>query len=257
MKGLLKRNAVLHAVAWIGIYVGSVNVLDVLSASIGVQNLATSLGLFGLSTILFLYLKNQKMITSIGLVKVDPSTIQKCLYFIPLGILALSQFTGTFNTSLTVPQILIYGLLMLNVGFIEEVIFRGLLYKAIRDKSGHNRAILISGLTFGLGHIVNLLRGMSIEHQFQQIAAAIVLGIMLALIVEVSKSILPGVIFHVLFNFSSTIMIADATTEFFLLISILTLASVYTVYLYVTQTKRMGNDTSFRKLFHAKNSTQL
>jgi len=257
MKGLLKRNAVLHAVAWIGIYVGSVNVLDVLSASIGVQNLATSLGLFGLSTILFLYLKNQKMITSIGLVKVDPSTIQKCLYFIPLGILALSQFTGTFNTSLTVPQILIYGLLMLNVGFIEEVIFRGLLYKAIRDKSGHNRAILISGLTFGLGHIVNLLRGMSIEHQFQQIAAAIVLGIMLALIVEVSKSILPGVIFHVLFNFSSTIMIADATTEFFLLISILTLASVYTVYLYVTQTKRMGYDTSFRKLFHAKNSTQL
>jgi membrane protease YdiL (CAAX protease family) len=243
MKRLLKRNAVLHAVAWIGIYVGSVNVFDVVSASIGVQNLATSLGLFGLSTILFLYLKKQGMTKTIGLAKVDPSTLQKCLYFIPLGILALSQFTGTFNTSLTIPQIMIFGLLMLNVGFIEEVIFRGLLYKAIRDKSGRNRAILISGLTFGLGHIVNLLRGMSIEHQFQQIAAAIVLGIMLALIVEVSKSILPGVIFHVLFNFSSTIMVADATTELYLLVSILTLAALYTGYLYLTQIGGVRNIT--------------
>ncbi|HAM63213.1 MAG: hypothetical protein A2Y20_03380 [Firmicutes bacterium GWF2_51_9] len=238
MKGLLKKNAVLHAVAWIGIYVVSVNVLDGVSASIGVQNLATGLGLFGLSTVLFLYLKNQEMIKTIGLVKVDSSTIRKCLFFIPLGILAVSQFTGKFNASLTIPQIMIFGLLMLNVGFIEEVIFRGLLYKAIKDKSGRNRAILISGLTFGLGHIVNLLRGMSIEHQFQQIAAAIILGIMLALIVEVSKSILPGVIFHVLFNFSSTIMIADATTEFYLLISILVLAVLYSAYLYVSQIKQ-------------------
>ncbi len=235
MNRLLKKNAILHAIAWIGIYIGCVNVFDILSESVGVINLITSIGLTGLSILLVLYLKKQNKLNELGLKHVNKSDYKKMLYFIPLVILSISQFTGKLNTSLELSQILIFGLLMINVGFIEEVVFRGLLFKAIKDKSGFVRAILISGITFGLGHIVNLVRGMAVDNQIEQIILAIVLGILLALIVEITQSLLPGIIFHILFNFSSTIMVFESKSEFYLLISILIISIGYSLYLYQTQ----------------------
>lgn len=41
------------------------------------------------------------------------------------------------------------------VGYVEEIIFRGFLYKAI-EKDNVKQAIIISAATFGAGHIVNL-----------------------------------------------------------------------------------------------------
>lgn len=232
MNRLLKKNAILHAIAWIGIYIGCVNVFDILSSSVGVSNLLTSFGLTGLSLILVLYLKSQRMLNDIGLKHVNKIDYKKMLYFIPLIILALIQFTGSFNTNLETTQIVLFGLLMINVGFIEEVIFRGLLFNAIKVKSGYLRAILITGVTFGLGHIINLLRGMTVENQIEQIVLAIVLGILLGLIVEMTKSLIPGIIFHILFNFSSTIMVFESKSEFYLLITILVISIGYTLYLF-------------------------
>jgi len=59
MNRLLKKNAILHAIAWIGIYIGCVNVFDILSETVGVINLITSIGLTGLSILLVVYLKKQ------------------------------------------------------------------------------------------------------------------------------------------------------------------------------------------------------
>ena len=39
-----------------------------------------------------------------------------------------------------------------------EIIYRGLLYRAI-EKDSVKQAIVISAITFGAGHIVNLLTG--------------------------------------------------------------------------------------------------
>lgn len=241
MNRLLKKNAILHAIAWIGIYIGCVNVFDIMSESVGVLNLITSLGLSGLSILLVLYLKKQNKLDELGLKHVNKLDYKKMLYFIPLVILAISQFTGKLNTSIELNQIVIFGLLMINVGFIEEVIFRGLLFKAIKDKSGFVRAILISGITFGLGHIVNLMRGMAVENQVEQIILAMVIGILLALIVEITHSLIPGIIFHILFNFSSTIMVFETKSEFYLLISILVISIGYSLYLYQTQLSKRLN----------------
>lgn len=241
MNRLFKKNAILHAIAWIGIYIGCVNVFDILSELVGVINLITSLGLCGLSILLVLYIKKQDKLDELGLKFVNKFEYKKMLYFIPLIILALIQFTGSLNTSLEVNQIILFGILMINVGFIEEVIFRGLLFKAIKDKSGYLRAILISGITFGFGHIVNLMRGMTIENQIEQIVLAIVIGILLSLIVEITHSLIPGIIFHILFNFSSTIMVFEAKSEFYLLITILVITIGYTLYLFQTHLKKSPN----------------
>lgn len=46
---------------------------------------------------------------------------------------------------------------MLCVGFIEELIFRGL-FKAI-GKDNIKSAMIISSVTFGMGHLINLFNG--------------------------------------------------------------------------------------------------
>ena len=56
-----------------------------------------------------------------------------------------------------------------------------------------------------LGHIVNLLRGYSITDQALQLVAAILIGIALAYCTALTGSILPGVVFHALFNLSGTL----------------------------------------------------
>jgi len=130
MLKLLKKNPLTHALAWIGIYVGSVNVLDAVSESIGVMHLATSLGLLGLSVLSLLYLSKNNLTKRFGLNGIKRDAYKKMLYFIPLIILGLSQFTGELNPDLNGYQIALFALLMANVGFLEELIFRGLLVRS-------------------------------------------------------------------------------------------------------------------------------
>ena len=51
---------------------------------------------------------------------------------------------------------------MLCVGFLEEVIFRGLLFTAIA-RNNIKSAVIISSVTFGIGHIINLFNGSGME----------------------------------------------------------------------------------------------
>jgi len=90
MLKLLTKSPLTHALAWVGIYVGSVNVLDAISASLGVMHLATSLGLLGLSLLSLLYLSKNKLSKRFGLNGVKRDAYKKMLYFIPLIILGLS-----------------------------------------------------------------------------------------------------------------------------------------------------------------------
>jgi len=103
---------------------------------------------------------------------------------------------------------------------------------AIWKKSGMIRAILISGIAFGLGHIVNLFRGYGFMEQLTQIMLAGGIGIVLALLVAVIKNLIPGILFHIVFNISGTISNQSDTKQApFILISILVVCIGYSLYL--------------------------
>jgi len=121
---------------------------------------------------------------------------------------------------------------MMGFGFIKELIFRGFFMKAIWKKSGMIRAILISGIAFALGHIVNLLRGYGYIEQLTQILLAGGIGIVLALLVAITKNLVPGILFHIVFNISGTISNqSDTTLVPYILISILVVCVGYSLYL--------------------------
>ncbi|MDF2821166.1 MAG: Abortive infection protein [Clostridiales bacterium] len=231
MNRIMEKKPILHAVLWIFIYIVAVNIGNALSEQIGVDQV-TGVLLIVLSFVLVVYLKRANQLNSFGVKGITKLDLRKTLFYAPLVILAFLQLLAGINTALSMEEIATFCLLMIGVGFLEELIFRGMLFQGIYAKSGVNRAVLISGITFGIGHIVNLLNGYSIEEQLGQIIVAIAIGIVLALIVAITKSIVPGALFHIVFNISGSIMKEKSDIETYILIAILCISAIYALYLF-------------------------
>ena len=87
-------------------------------------------------------------------------------------------------------ETVLYVLTMLCIGFIEAILFRGYLLQMLRESST-TLAILISSLTFGLSHIVNLLNGAAVLDTALQLIYAFSIGMMLSVFVVKTGHILP------------------------------------------------------------------
>lgn len=232
MNKLMEKNAVRHAVIWIVLYVLMVNVGDMISEKVGTISSVTSVFVILFSILLLNYLKKNHWMDKFGLKKITKEDFEKTLLYLPLVFIALIQFTNGIDRSISNETILISCLLMIGVGFIEELIFRGFLMDAIWKKSGKVRAVLISGIAFGLGHIVNLFRGYGYVEQLSQILLAGGIGIVLALLVIITKNLVPGILFHIVFNISGTISNQSDNKQVpYILIAILVVCVGYSLYL--------------------------
>ena len=102
---------------------------------------------------------------------------------------------------------------MFCVGFLEELIFRGLLFEAMREES-ERAATIVSAVTFGIGHIVNLLNGADILQTLLQIIYAVAAGLMFTAIFYKTKSLIPCIVTPSLLNMSSILCVeADEKTQ--------------------------------------------
>ena len=97
-----------------------------------------------------------KRVKYYGLNKVNNP--KKFLYFIPLIIISLFNIRNGIHINNTSSEIILHILTMINIGFLEEIIFRGFLFKMM-EKDNVKRAIIVSSIKFGIGNIVNLLNG--------------------------------------------------------------------------------------------------
>ena len=127
-------------------------------------------------------------------------------------------------------EIIFHILTMINVGFIEEIIFRGFLFKMMAKESV-KRAILVSALTFGIGHIVNLLNGASIIPTLLQICYAVSLGYLFVLIFYKSKSLIPCIITHALINSLSIFNIETKISLYIIPIFLIIVPLLYAYYI--------------------------
>ncbi len=155
-----------------------------------------------LSVLVLILVINLQRVSFYGLRK--PEHAGKCLYFIPLALFIALQFRGGISIENTPAEILCHVITMLNVGFLEEIIFRGFLFRML-EKSNKKSAIIVSALTFGMGHIVNLLNGKDLIPTLMQVLYATAIGYLLVIIFCKTKSIVPCIIMHGVFNASSII----------------------------------------------------
>ena len=204
MRKLQDTKPILHALIWVAIYIVAVNIGDNLGEVVQFPEL-TSIVLVVLSIVLIVYLRVGGRLAFYGIRSVQPDTLPLTLFYIPLFAIAFVQYAKGLESGLDLRAVAFAVLLVTAVGFVEELLFRGFLLQALRARRNLTYAIIISGVTFGIGHIVNLLRGWSLTDQAIQIVAAVLIGIALAYCAVLTGSILPGVVFHALFNLSGTL----------------------------------------------------
>ena len=163
-----------------------------------------------------------------GLVKVK--NYKDYLYFIPLVlIVSVNLWTG-ININNTTTEIICHILNMINIGFIEEIIFRGFLFKMM-EKDNVKSAIIVSSITFGIGHIVNLLNGSDLIPTLMQISYAIAVGYLFVIIFYKSKSLLPCIVAHSLTNALSIFNVDNNITMYLVPVFLVVTSITYAMYI--------------------------
>ena len=132
-----------------------------------------------------------------GLTRV--SGAKESLHFIPLIIIVSVNLWSGININNSVSEIVFHILTMVNIGFIEEIIFRGFLFRMM-EKNGVKSAAIISAVTFGIGHIINLFNGAELISTLLQIYSAVSIGYLFVIIFRKSKSLVPCIAAHSMIN---------------------------------------------------------
>ncbi|HML47036.1 MAG TPA: CPBP family intramembrane metalloprotease, partial [Clostridia bacterium] len=171
--------------------------------------------------------------TYYGIARIQGVSPRACLYYIPFIVLASANLWNGVALRSSVFEILLFVATMGCVGFMEEVLFRGLLFRALA-KRRLQTAILVSSLTFGLGHIVNLLNGAAFLPTLLQILYATSIGYLFTVFFVKTGSLIPCMITHATINALSLFAVEGGPARQILFAVLLTiLALAYARYLSV------------------------
>lgn len=200
MKKFYEKSELWFSIAWIIAYCVIASVCDNISKNLGIQKIITVPVLVVLSIIFYAFCKKNNLLEKYGLCK-SQIPAKKMLYYIPLIVLVTVNLWFGVALNLSILETILYILFMFCVGFLEEVIFRGLLFKALL-RDGTKSAIIISSVTFGIGHIVNLINGSGAEllPNILQVMYAIAIGFAFVMIFYKSGSLIACIVTHAIFN---------------------------------------------------------
>ena len=200
MKKLHEKNELTFAIVWIVVYCVLQSLANPLNKAIGVAYAASAAFCVLQTVVLFAFIRKNNLQKRYGLCK-SPVPACRFLYYVPLAILASGNLWNGFAFNYSPAETACRIVCMLCVGFLEEVIFRGFLFAAIA-KDNVKSAIVISSVTFGLGHIINLFNGsgMDLVNNLCQIVFAVAVGFLLVTIFYRGGSLLPCILVHSAIN---------------------------------------------------------
>lgn len=231
MLRLYQKDKLSFALVWIWIYVAALSLADALSGALGVEKSITALVGLALSAVLWFWLHRHELKENHGLRPFRGRAAQY-LYFLPLMVICSSNLWFGVQLALTPLKTALYLLSMLCVGFLEEIIFRGFLYGALRQR-GVRWAILISGATFGIGHIVNLLNGAEFLPTLLQVCYATAIGVLFTVIYHKSGSLYPCIIAHCAVNMLSAFAVERSSgADIFVAVLMTVIPLVYAYWLW-------------------------
>lgn len=205
MNKLYKKSELAFSIISIVIYVVTLSLADNISKTLGVEKLITAIISAVLTIIFVIWMKKNELFHKYGLCKSEMSASQ-LLYYIPLVIIISVNLWFGVRLNYSIIETVFFVISMIFVGFLEEIIFRGFLFTAM-SKDNVKIAILVSSVTFGMGHIVNLINGSgaNVFSNLLQVVYATAVGFLFTIIFYKSKSLWPCIITHSLVNALSAI----------------------------------------------------
>lgn len=192
MKKLYEKNELLFAILWIIAYC----VITIpIRGNYGDESplMTAALMLFAVGIIVFV--KVCHLEKKYGLCKWQGKA-SDYWFFIPMIILMTGNLWGGFGAAYNgMPQVFAV-ISMLLIGFVEEMIFRGFLFRILLKKDPAPVAVTISAVTFGIGHIVNLFAGQANIETVVQVFFAIAWGFIFSFVFYKSGSLVICIIVH-------------------------------------------------------------
>ena len=225
MKKLFEKYETLFCILLIIIYI-LINSYCI--QNFGIENYKTTIINSMFSIFLIALIIILKRTSYYGLNKV--TNLKKYLYFIPLALIISVNLWNGININNSKIEIVFYILTMINIGFIEEIIFRGFLFKMMA-KDNVKTAIIVTSITFGIGHIINLLNGANLIPTLMQIGYAISIGYLFVIIFYKSKSLIPCIITHALVNSLSIFNIENTLLSYFSSVFLIIVPLIYALYI--------------------------
>lgn len=230
------------AIIWLVVYLIGLPISNILSDWVEIPNSCTTVYriLFVLS--LFIYMQKRKVFAYYGICSLKKLDSKALLYYVPLGLLVAVPFVFGVEISLSLEQILLLSLGALCIGFIEEILMRGFLFKALLEK-GKVLAIVVSSCSFGLLHIVNLFGGADILYTLAQIIFACAFGFACVIFFYKTNNIIPCIVCHGLLDLCALFWTEDEAEMFMIFLLSAIISMIYGIYL-LKMNKRTVNRTA-------------
>jgi len=200
MQKCYEKSEIRFSLLWIVLYVVGGSLADRLSDAIGLAKSLSLVFYLILTVIALVWILRSGLKEKYGLCK-PAFPARSYLYYLPLAVCASCNLWFGIAMNLSPLETAFYIASMICVGFLEEIIFRGFLFKAM-SKDGLKSAIIVSSVTFGIGHIVNLVNGSGADvvSNLCQVGYAIAFGFLFVIIFHRGKSLVPCIAAHSVTN---------------------------------------------------------
>jgi len=208
MKKLYQKSELSFSLAWIGLYVVVMNIalqfcggFDDLGSKTVSQVLVPVICIMALAAALTVWILRSGLSEKYGLCSFKGSAKQ-FLFFVPLIVMSCVNLKNGLGLTASAAVTMLMAVHLAAAGYVEEIIFRGFLFRAMEKDNLHS-AIIVSAVTFGAGHIVNLANTVDTLGVLLQVCYAIMIGFMYTIIVYKGGSLWPCIASHMFVNGSS------------------------------------------------------
>ena len=205
---LYQKSALAFALVWIGLYVAVMNIalqfcggFDDLASKTPAQLAVPVACILLLAAVATVWIRRSGLAEHFGLCPFRGSG-KRFLWFLPLILMSCINLRNGLTLSAPLAVSVLMAVNMAAAGYVEEVIFRGFLFRAMA-KDNLKSAIIVSAVTFGAGHIVNLANTADTLSVLLQVCYAIVIGFLYTVIVYRGGSLWPCIVSHMFVNGSS------------------------------------------------------
>lgn len=208
MKKLYEKNELTFALVWIGLYVVVMNIalqfcggFDDLASKTAGQVLVPVVCICILAVISTVWILRNGLGEKYGLCRFKGNR-KTFLWFLPLILMSCINLKNGLGLGAPPAVSVLMMANMALAGYVEEVIFRGFLFRAMA-KDNLRSAVIVSAVTFGAGHIVNLANTADTLGVLLQVCYAIVIGFLYTILVYKGGSLWPCIASHMFVNGSS------------------------------------------------------
>jgi len=178
---------------------------------------------------IFMWITNVKP-AQLGFVRVEKGSARTVVYFLPVIAAKFGFLFYGINRDIHTTMALAF--FTIAIGLSEELYFRGVILRKLRACFTIKQAVILSSVFFAAVHASQAFSGAGILMVALTIVNALLFGIVASEIVMLTKSIVPVIMWHMLYDFINWIALVQGTIEIVLIIIQTAIMIAYAIYLW-------------------------